>query len=108
MNVNLNLSAVFTSIIFSALLNHLFSKSRCKSSHITIFFLGLASHLSAYNLEKCPAIAWGITNEKTAVEKYIALGAHVDETGKFKSQGITVFLKVWSFLCKIRLLAHLS
>ena len=50
--------------------------------------------LSAYNLEKCPAISWGITNEKTAVEKYIALGALVDETGKFKSQGITVYLKV--------------
>nr|XP_022301335.1 uncharacterized protein LOC111109489 [Crassostrea virginica] len=37
--------------------------------------------LSAYNLEKCPAIARGITNEKTAVANYTSLGASVDETG---------------------------
>ena len=44
--------------------------------------------LSAYNLEKCPAIAWGITNEKTAVANYTSLGAFVDETG-------TCTLKLW-------------
>ena len=44
--------------------------------------------LSAYNLEKCPAIAWGITNEKTAVANYTSLGASVDETG-------TCTLKLW-------------
>ncbi|XP_055998890.1 uncharacterized protein LOC130047587 [Ostrea edulis] len=37
--------------------------------------------LSAYNLEKCAAIAWGITNEKMAIEKYTVLGASVHETG---------------------------
>ena len=31
-------------------------------------------------LEKCPATAWGITNEKTAVANYTSLGASVDET----------------------------
>ena len=44
--------------------------------------------LSAYNLEKSPAIAWGITNEKTAVANYTSLGASVDETG-------TCTLKLW-------------
>ena len=37
--------------------------------------------LSAYNLEKCAAISWGITNEKTAIEKYAGLGASVQDTG---------------------------
>ena len=44
--------------------------------------------LPAYNLEKCPATAWGITNEKTAVANYTSLGASVDETG-------TCTLKLW-------------
>lgn len=37
--------------------------------------------LSAYNLERCPAISWGITNERAAIDSYILLGASVEETG---------------------------
>ncbi|XP_052709168.1 uncharacterized protein LOC128183959 [Crassostrea angulata] len=37
--------------------------------------------LSAYNLDRSPAILWGITNERAAIDSYIILGAYVEETG---------------------------
>lgn len=37
--------------------------------------------LSAYNLERCPALSWGITNERAVIDSYILLGASVEETG---------------------------
>lgn len=37
--------------------------------------------LSAYNLEKIPAIQWGIMHESVALHQYECLGAQVEKTG---------------------------